>query len=71
MIVFHKRNFLPLPEGFSADDIKVEASTCTGERTIGFYDKAAKRLKFAELVRSDNDIADFCNKYGLECPPKK
>ena len=30
---------LPLPEGYRAADIKTEASICTGETTIGFYNK--------------------------------
>jgi hypothetical protein len=55
-----------IPDGFSAADIKTEASICTGEKTIGFYDKAAKKLCYAELVRSDEDIAEFYRKYGIE-----
>ena len=36
MKLFHKKKEpLPIPEPFTAADIKVEASTCTGERTIG------------------------------------
>jgi len=56
---------LPLPDGFTAEDIRVEASICTGEKTIGFYDKESKRLKFAELVYTDEDIAQFYKKYGI------
>lgn len=57
---------LPLPHGFSADDVKIESSVCTGEKTIGFYSASDKKLHFAELVRSDNDIIDFYRKYGLD-----
>ena len=35
---------LPIPEGYTAQDIKIESSTCTGEKTIGFYDKHDKKL---------------------------
>lgn len=56
---------LPIPEGFSAEDIRVEASICTGERTIGFYSKGEKKLLFSELVRSDEDIEAFYKKYGV------
>lgn len=66
MSIFRKKSPLPIPEPFTADDIKVEASICTGERTVGFYDRATKKLICAELVRSDRDIADFYRKYGLE-----
>ena len=66
MSLFRKNAPLPVPEPFSADDIRTESSTCTGETTIGFYDKASKRLVYAELVRSERDIRDFYRKYGLE-----
>lgn len=65
MSIFKKQRTLSIPEPFSAEDIKIESSICTGERTIGFYDKAAKRLVYAELVRSEKDISDFYKKYGL------
>jgi hypothetical protein len=55
-----------IPDGFSAEDIKIEASICTGEKTIGFYDDNTKRLCCAELVRNDEDIAAFYDKYGIE-----
>ncbi|MCC8160784.1 MAG: hypothetical protein LIO53_05680 [Oscillospiraceae bacterium] len=55
-----------IPEGFTADSIKIEASICTGERTIGFYDAASRTLKYAELVRREEDIAAFYRKYGIE-----
>ena len=61
-----RRSPLPIPEPFTADDIRVESSICTGEKTIGFYDRAAKKLMYAELVRSDKDIRDFYAKYGVE-----
>ncbi|MBR1823002.1 MAG: hypothetical protein IJ779_02080 [Ruminococcus sp.] len=67
MSIFKKQRTLSIPEPFSAEDIKIESSICTGERTIGFYDKAAKRLVYAELVRSEKDIIEFYKKYGLSC----
>ena len=42
----------------------------TGERTIGFYDKHAHTLRFAELVRTDADISRFFQNYGLKRPDK-
>ncbi|MBO7395233.1 MAG: hypothetical protein J6U16_03835 [Ruminococcus sp.] len=68
MSIFRKKSPLPIPAPYTADDIKVEASICTGEKTIGFCDRATKRLMYAELVRSERDIADFYKKYGLERP---
>lgn len=67
MKLFHwKKETLPIPEPFTAADIRTEASTCTGERTIGFYDRGAHRLRYAELVRSAQDIRDFYAKYGAD-----
>lgn len=67
MKLFHrKKETLPIPEPFTAADIRTEASTCTGERTIGFYDRCAHRLRYAELVRSTQDIRDFYEKYGAK-----
>lgn len=56
---------IPIPKGFTADDIKVESSICTGEKTIGFYSPTDKKLHFAELVRLETDIEDFYRKYGV------
>ena len=65
MKLFHRKKApLPVPEPFTAADIRTEASTCTGERTIGFYDRKTHRLRYAELVRSEQDILDFYEKYG-------
>lgn len=66
MSFFRKNKIIQIPEHFSAEDIRVESSTCTGEKTIGFYDKQAKKLVYAELVRSETDIAGFYRKYGLK-----
>lgn len=56
---------MPLPEVFSESDIKIESSVCTGEKTIGFYSAAEKKLLYAELVRGEDDVAAFYEKYGL------
>lgn len=55
----------PIPDGFTAEEIRVESSICTGEKTIGFYCAADKKLHYAELVRSQEDIAEFYRKYGV------
>lgn len=61
-----KNKFLPIPDGFTVEDIKIESSICTGEKTIGFYSAADKKLHYAELVRTNADIEDFYRKYGVE-----
>ena len=65
MKLFKKRAAEKIPEGYTADSIRVEKSTCTGERTIGFYDPRDKKLVCAELVRTDADIKAFYEKYGI------
>lgn len=61
-----KNKIIPIPDGFTADDIKIESSICTGEKTIGFYSPADKKLHYAELVRSNADIEEFYRKYGVK-----
>lgn len=62
----NKNKPLPIPNGFTAEDIKMESSICTGEKTIGFYSPADKKLHYAELVRTNADIENFYRKYGVE-----
>ena len=64
--IFYPPLPLPIPTNFTAEDIKIESSTCTGEKTIGFYDKLTKKLMYAELVRSEKDVQAFCTKYGVD-----
>lgn len=61
-----KLKTLPIPDHYTKEDIKIESSTCTGEKTIGFYDRATKKLMYAELVISERDIDLFYEKYGIE-----
>jgi len=63
--MFEKKKITKIPDGFAAEDIRIESSICTGEKTIGFYDKKNGKLAFAELVRDDKDIEIFYSKYGL------
>ena len=60
-----KNAVLPIPEGFHAEDIRVESSVCTGEKTIGFYSKEQNKLLYAELVKDEQDIKAFFDKYGI------
>ncbi len=60
-----KQTAEPIPEGFTENDVRIESSTCTGEKTIGFYSKADKKLHYSELVRSQRDIDAFYRKYGI------
>lgn len=55
-----------VPEECRGLKVKIESSTCTGEKTIGFFDPVSKRLLYTELVRSQEDIDAFYEKYGLQ-----
>ena len=60
-----KKGVLPIPKGFSAKDIRIEQSVCTGEKTIGFFSAEQNRLVYSELVNDDDDIKAFYDKYGI------
>ncbi|MGN1116273.1 MAG: hypothetical protein ACI4TH_06885 [Candidatus Ornithomonoglobus sp.] len=63
-----KQKSEPVPQGYTIGDIRTESSICTGETTIGFYDAHERRLMYAELVKSDEDITAYYAKYGAERP---
>lgn len=61
-----KNKAIPIPDDFTAEDIKIESSICTGEKIIGFYSAADKKLHYAELVKTNADIEEFYQKYGVK-----
>ena len=67
MPIFH-RSFKPkpIPKECEGMEVKVQSSTCTGERTIGFFDRVSGRLLYSELVRDEGDIEWFYKKYGIK-----
>lgn len=71
MSIFRKKNVKKVPDGCEGLEIKVQTSTCTGEKTIGFFDRKSGELKYKELVRSKEDIAAFYESYGLVPPEDK
>ena len=71
MALFGKKKTSPIPEECRGMEVMTESSTCTGERTIGFFDPVTGRLRYTELVRSEEDVIAFCRRYGVEYPPKK
>lgn len=66
MALFKKHKTKPVPEECRGMEVRVQSSTCTGEKTIGFYDRASGNLMYSELVRSPEDIDSFYAKYGLK-----
>lgn len=61
----NKKNIQPIPTECIGLEVKVESSTCTGEKTIGFYNPKNKKLLYSELVTSSQDIKNFYEKYKI------
>lgn len=66
MGIFKKKTVKPVPEECRGMEIKIMSSTCTGEKTIGFYNRNTRELMYPELVKSDSDVEAFYEKYGLK-----
>lgn len=66
MSLFRKNKSAKPPDGCEGLQVRIESSTCTGEKTIGFFDPSTRKLKYTELVRSQEDIDAFCEKYGVK-----
>lgn len=66
MSIFSKPRRHSVPDECRGMEVKIESSTCTGEKTIGFFDPVSRKLLYRELVRGEHDIADFYEKYGLK-----
>ncbi|SFB73807.1 hypothetical protein [Ruminococcus albus] len=71
MSIIRKKVTKKIPAGCEDLEIKVQTSTCTGEKTIGFYDRKSGELKYKELVRGKEDIDAFYESYGLVPPADK
>lgn len=65
MSIFKKKK-AAIPPECQGMEIKITSSTCTGEKVIGFYDRKTRELKYSELVKSDDDIKKFYEKYGIK-----
>ena len=66
MSIFSKPRTHSVPDECRGMEVKIESSTCTGEMTIGFFDPVSRKLLYRELVRSEQDVADFYEKYGIK-----
>ncbi len=66
MRIFSKPRRHSVPEECRGMEVKIESSTCTGEKTIGFFDPISRKLLYRELVCSEQDVTDFYEKYGLK-----
>ncbi len=66
--MFRKKKVREIPNECRGMEIKIQSSTCTGEKTIGFFDRKTGELMYKELVRDKSDIAAFYESYGIDLP---
>lgn len=71
MSLFKKRVTVSVPDECKGMEIKIQSSTCTGEKIIGFYNRNTRELMYPELVKNDGDVGSFYDKYGLIMPSDK
>ena len=44
----------------------VKTSICTGEQVAGFMEKETRHFRDVMLIRSDRELADFCEACGVK-----
>ena len=44
----------------------IRASICTGEQTAGFRENETGRFREVMLIRDDDDLQEFREKFGIE-----
>ena len=44
----------------------VRAGICTGEKTAGFIDNDTGRFREVMLIRTEEDLTEFRDRYGIE-----
>ncbi len=44
----------------------IKASICNGEQVAGFLDKETKEFEDVMLIRSDGDLEEFKEMYGIQ-----
>ena len=50
----------------------IRVSICTGEETAGFRDLHTGKFREVQLIRSDRDLREFMELYGIsQVPPRE
>jgi len=49
----------------------IRCSICTGEQVAGFKNKVTGRFEESVLIRSDADLQEFLERYGLQASEVK
>ena len=66
MKLFGRKTPEPELPPFSAEDFEpvIRASICTGEKVACMREKASGKLHEVMLIRSEEDLAAICSRYG-------
>ena len=49
----------------------IRCSICTGEQVAGFLGKGTSHFEDVMLIRSEDDLKQFCEMYGIEGEPRR
>ena len=63
--MFFRRRKSPPPFDSAGKVPVLRTSICTGEQTAGFRDEASGKFFEIMLIRSDADLRDFLETYGV------
>lgn len=63
--MFRKKK--PVREQYDKDREKplIHASICNGEQVAGFQNLETKKFTEVMLIRSEQDLEEFCTRYGV------
>ena len=64
---FHRRSEQPTVPQYDAEHLTpaIRCSICTGERVAGFRNKENGRFTEVVLLRSEEDLSSFRERYGV------
>lgn len=68
MSLFRKNRVSHSPAEFPPEEFEavLRSSICTGEKTACMRERNSGKLHEVMLIRSEADLDEFCNQYGLE-----
>lgn len=68
MSIFRRHKAEPAPPRFSPEEYEpvLRCSICTGEQVACMRNRATGQLRELMLVRSDEDLEEFCRTYSVK-----
>ncbi len=64
--MFFKKKLQPRTYDKTAQKPVIRSSICTGEKVAGFQELATGRFVDVMLIRSPEDLREFCQLYGVK-----